>query len=78
MDFASAAATAHINEGCEAHLVFLGCGAYSHRPVLLVEDLRLPEILPAICKVYVIPWSFEDLDSAPCTLIAEVDERVRS
>jgi kynurenine formamidase len=78
MDFASAAATAHMKEGCDAHRVFLGDGAYSHRPVLLVEDVRFPESLPALSKVYLIPWFFEGLDSAPCTLFAEVDARVRS
>lgn len=78
MDFASAAATAHMKEGCEAHRVFLGCGTYSQRPVLLVEDVCFPESLPAISKVYLIPWFFEGLDSAPCTLFAEVNESVQS
>jgi kynurenine formamidase len=78
MDFASAAATAHMKEGCEAHQVFLGCGAYSQRPVLLIEDVRFPAIMPALGKVYLIPWFFEGLDSAPCTLFAEVGESVLS
>lgn len=73
MDFASAAATAHMEEGCEAHRVFLGCGSYSDRPVLLIEDVRLPEALPTLNKVYLVPWFFDGLDSAPCTLFAECE-----
>lgn len=71
VDFASIAAMAHMKEGCEAHRIFLGCGKYSHRPVLLVEDSRLPDPMPLVQKIYLIPWMFDGLDSAPCTLFAE-------
>jgi kynurenine formamidase len=74
MDFASVAATSHMDEGCEAHRVFLGCGSFSARPVLLIEDVRLPDLMPTLHKIYLIPWFFEGLDSAPCTLFAETDE----
>lgn len=73
IDFASVAAMAHMEEGCEAHRVFLGCGKYSGRPVLLVEDIRLPDPLPHFKKIYLIPWMFDGLDSAPCTLFAETE-----
>jgi kynurenine formamidase len=76
MDFASAAATAHMEEGCEAHRVFLGCGAFSNRPVLLIEDVCFPDPLPPLLKTYVVPWFFDGLDSAPCTLFAETEERL--
>lgn len=71
VDFASIAAMAHMQEGCEAHRVFLGCGRYSDRPVLLVEDVRIPESMPYLEKLYLIPWLFDGLDSAPCVLFAE-------
>jgi arylformamidase len=71
VDFASIAATAHMEQGCDAHRVFLGCGKYSERPVLLVEDARMPNPLPPLGKVYLIPWFFDGLDSAPCTLFVE-------
>lgn len=73
IDFASAAAMAHLEQGCEAHRVFLGCGKYSDRPVLLVEDTRLPDPLPQVKKIYLIPWMFDGVDSAPCTLFAETE-----
>jgi arylformamidase len=73
VDFASIAAMAHMEEGCEAHRVFLGCGTYSNRPILLVEDICFPDAVPSLKKIYLIPWQFEGLDSAPCTLFAETD-----
>lgn len=73
VDFASVAAMAYMEEGCEAHRVFLGCGAYSDRPVLLVEDIRFPDPLPPLEKIYLIPWFFDGLDSAPCTVFAETE-----
>lgn len=76
VDFASIASAAHMAEGCEAHRVFLGCGRYSHRPVLLVEDIRFPEPMPSLKKIYLIPWQFEGLDSAPCTLFAETADDI--
>lgn len=73
VDFASIAAMAHMEEGCEAHRIFLGCGKYHDRPVLLVEDIRFPEPMPAVQKIYLIPWMFDGLDSAPCTVFAEAE-----
>lgn len=71
MDFVSAAAMKHMQEGCDAHRVFLGCRGYSDRTVLLVEDVLLPSDLTAPSRVIVVPWRFEGLDSAPCTVLAE-------
>lgn len=72
MDFPSVSALAHGQAGAEAHRVFLGCDKYAERPVLLVEDALLPGDLPPLDRVFVIPWLFEGLDSAPCTMFAEV------
>ena len=72
MDFASVSALAHEEAGAEAHRVFLGCGKYAERPALLVEDAYLPFDLPDPRRVFVIPWLFDGLDSAPCTVFAEV------
>lgn len=73
-DFASIAAMTHMEEGCEAHRVFLGCGKFSNRPVLLVEDISIPDPMPRLQKIYLIPWMFEGLDSAPCTVFAETGD----
>jgi arylformamidase len=71
VDFVSIAAMSHMQEGCDAHRVFLGCENYSSRPILLIEDVMLPTVLPVIEKVYLVPWFFDGLDSAPCVLFAE-------
>jgi arylformamidase len=72
VDFVSIAAMSHMEEGCDAHRVFLGCAEYSSRPILLIEDINLPNALPALDKVFVVPWFFDELDSAPCVIFAEV------
>jgi kynurenine formamidase len=77
VDFVSIAAMHHMEEGCEAHRIFLGCDSYSDRPVLLVEDICLPDILPTLDKVYLIPWLFDGLDSAPCTLFGEYKDHAQ-
>ena len=74
MDFISAAAVAHMEEGCEAHRVFLGCAGYGDRSVLLIEDARLPMDLPVPSRLILAPWLFAGLDSAPCSLLAEFAE----
>jgi kynurenine formamidase len=71
LDFMSVSSLAHEREGAEAHRVFLGCARYADRPILLVEDALLPDAMPTLLRVFVIPWMFEGLDSAPCTMFAE-------
>jgi kynurenine formamidase len=71
MDIPSVSALSHDAEGAEAHRVFLGCTVYAHRPILLIEDAHLPADLPAVHRVTLMPWLFDGLDSAPCTLFAE-------
>lgn len=72
VDFVSIAAMSHMEEGCDAHRVFLGCAGYGARPILLVEDAWLPDSLPPLQRVFVIPLFFDGMDSAPCTMFAEV------
>lgn len=72
VDFISVAAEAHMKDGCDAHKVFLGYPGPGERSVLLIEDAFIPEALPMPKKVYAVPIFFEGLDSAPCTVFAEV------
>ncbi len=74
VDFISLAAFRHQTEGADAHRVFLGCAGYSDRTVLLIEDAKLAPDLTTPARVIVVPWYFEGLDSAPCTLLAEFAE----
>lgn len=70
VDFMSVSSPAHESEGAEAHRVFLGCTRYAARPILLVEDALLPDTMPPLLRVFVIPRMFDGLDSAPCTMFA--------
>jgi arylformamidase len=72
VDFMSISALEHQREGAEAHRVFLGCAGYSDREVLLVEDMFLSPELTAPGHVRIVPWLVEELDSAPCSVLAEV------
>jgi arylformamidase len=78
VDFISLAALKHMEEGCEAHRVFLGCPGYSDRTVLLIEDASLPQDLGVPGRIILAPWFFEGLDSSPCTLLAEFDNQRRA
>lgn len=71
VDLPSLAGWKHMEEGAEAHRVFLGCEGYSDRTVLLIEDARIPMDLSTPSRVILAPWMVEGLDSAPCTLLAE-------
>lgn len=71
MDFISVSSLAHEAAGAEAHRVFLGCTAYAERPILLVEDALLPDSLPPLLRVFIVPWMLRGLDSAPCTMFGE-------
>ncbi|MBS1874460.1 MAG: cyclase family protein [Acidobacteria bacterium] len=72
VDFVSISALEHEQEGAAAHRVFLGCGQFADRPILLIEDARIPDPVPAFKRVILAPWMLEGLDSAPCTLLGEV------
>jgi arylformamidase len=72
VDSISIASSLHMEAGCDAHRVFLGCTSSGDRTVLLVEDANLPATLPVPQRIWVVPLFFEGLDSAPCTVIAEL------
>jgi len=67
IDAISFAAAEHLNEGLEAHRILLD----REPPVLLLEDVNLDYNLRALTKVMVIPFFIEDIDSCPCTVVAE-------
>ncbi len=74
VDFPSISATRHEAEGAEAHRVFLGCQGYGERTILLAEDCAIPDPLPGIERLFLVPWFVEGLDSAPCTIWAETSK----
>jgi kynurenine formamidase len=72
MDIISASSLLHDAEGAEAHRVFLGCEGYGPRSVLLIEDAHIPDDLDVPKRILLAPWMMEGLDSAPCTVLAEI------
>ena len=60
--------------GREAHkTAFIDDGDLGD-PILLVEDLKLDEVSDIkIRKIVVLPWQIEEMDSAPCSVLAEVN-----
>lgn len=61
----------HPSEGEMAHLrAFTEAPEYGE-PVLILEDMKLTNAPEVIERVFVVPWTIEGVDSAPCTVIAE-------
>jgi len=71
IDSISIAAPEHLGEGIEAHrILFKNRG---RPPILLIEDLDLRSVNNPIKKVYALPLLVEGIDSAPCTVVAELE-----
>jgi len=58
----------------KSHITAFKDKASFGEPLLLIEDLDLNNISSEdiINKLIVCPWQLEDVDSAPCTVIAEI------
>ena len=48
------------------------CDGLAGPAILLVDEVSLLQSLPPLQRVFVIPPFFDGLDSAPCTMFAEV------
>lgn len=60
-------------KGKEAHLNAFKNDDKLGEPLLLIEDMKLSEIRNGDLKcVIVIPWQIKGIDSAPCTVLAEI------
>jgi len=70
IDAISFAAAEHLAEGIAAHKILFE----RSNPVLLIEDMNLAFDLTLLQRVLVVPFFIEDLDSCPCTVIAEVQQ----
>ncbi|MDI6644826.1 MAG: cyclase family protein [Methanobacteriaceae archaeon] len=58
----------------KSHITAFKDGTSFGEPLLLIEDLDLNNISSQnkIKKIIVCPWQLEDVDSAPCSVIAEI------
>jgi kynurenine formamidase len=63
--------------GRKAHLAAFERRKGFGEPLLLIEDMNLAVLKPdeKIQKVLVVPWLISNIDSAPCTVLAEVVRR---
>ena len=62
--------------GRKAHLAAFERRGGFGEPLLLIEDMWLPVLKRGekIRKIIVAPWLIQEIDSAPCTVLAEVAE----
>lgn len=72
MDIPSASSPLHLDEGNAFHREVLGTSGRG-RYLLLIEDVRLdPDLAQAdLGRVLLVPLFLQDLDAAPCTILAE-------
>lgn len=68
MDWISLSSYENREIGREAHKVFLNPTAEGN-PIMIVEDMNLPDDIEELNSVYIAPMRFEGIDSAPCTII---------
>lgn len=59
--------------GREAHKVAFEKREKLGKPLLLIEDMNLSLVVD-VKKLLVVPWLIRGIDSAPCTVLAEVSE----
>lgn len=69
IDAISMAAACHVDEGVAAHKILF---ARADAPIFLIEDLDLTHDLSRLVRVIVAPHLIEGLDSAHCTVLAEL------
>jgi arylformamidase len=70
-DFISLSSFQHREEGRLAHRAFLDPNAEGH-PILILEDLTLKDLNHHPKQVIVSPLRIESIDSAPCTVVAQI------
>lgn len=71
LDSLSISSRQHRQEGRKSHVILLDKGDYASEPLLLVEDMDLSGDLSSITKILIVPLFIENVDSMPCTVIAE-------
>jgi len=72
IDTVSIASFPNLEQGGQAHQMFLKKGSYNSSPIMIIEDLNLGAIPGQIKRFFAIPLLIRGIDSAPCTAFAEV------
>lgn len=74
IDSISISSFQHRNEGIEAHKAAFSIKKGLGEPLLLIEDMNLRALSNSKLKlVIVFPWQVNGIDSAPCTVLAEIE-----
>ncbi len=69
IDSISISSKAHKGLGAEAHRILLASQGYGGDPLLILEDLYLPEELRTLDELFIFPVFNADIDSSPCVVI---------
>ena len=74
IDSISISSFQHGSEGIEAHKAAFSVKNGLGEPLLLIEDMNLGMLSNSKLKlVIVFPWQVDGIDSAPCTVLAEIE-----
>lgn len=74
IDSISISSFQHRSEGIEAHKAAFSIKDGLGEPLLLIEDMNLRTFSNNNLKlVIVVPWQVDGIDSAPCTVLAEIE-----
>lgn len=71
MDFPSALSPAHIEDGLLFHTKALEPRGAEGEFLFLIEDMKLGDCHTSPSSLWAVPLFVEDIDSGPCTIIAE-------
>ncbi|MDD5423155.1 MAG: cyclase family protein [Candidatus Omnitrophica bacterium] len=74
IDTISIASATDRERGRESHRILLKDDSFGTGPVLIVEDMMIPEGLSRLKSVIVLPVMVEGLDSAPCAVLGVIDD----
>ena len=77
IDSISISSFQNISKGVEAHKAAFSIKEELGRPLLLIEDMNLLTLsnnsLKRLKQLMVLPWQVDGIDSAPCTVLAEIE-----
>jgi arylformamidase len=74
IDSISISSFQHRSVGIEAHKAAFSIKKELGEPLLLIEDMNLRTLSNSKLKsVIVFPWQVNGIDSAPCTVLAEIE-----
>lgn len=69
IDCVSISSRADRDMGRRAHETLLTVGHFQKDPLLIIEDMFIPDDISRIDRIIVVPLYFDDIDSAPCTVL---------